>query len=97
MSDDDITTDTITKELEELNRLLETAISSNEKQFAQLYEEINRLKTSKIEEVRAAAGENEEELKQLRAEKEVLTNYWHEIVEIKKGKKIDDFRDVKVT
>jgi hypothetical protein len=30
-------------------------------------------------------------------EKEVLTNYWHEIVEIKKGKKIDDFRDVKVT
>jgi len=85
MSDDDITTETITEDLKNLNSLLETAMSSNEKQFAQLYEEINILKTSKIEEVRAAAGENEEELKQLRAEKEVLTNSTTELKEKLKG------------
>ncbi len=30
-------------------------------------------------------------------EKKYLTKYWHEIVDLKKGKKINNYHDIKVT
>lgn len=81
----DTTTETITEDLKKLNELLAKNISEGKLQYGKLYEEINRLKESKIEDVRAAAGKNEEELKKLMAEKEVLTNSNTELKEKLKG------------
>lgn len=99
MSDsNDTTTETITKDLQTLNELLAKNIDVGKLQFGKLYEEIDRLKTSKIKEVSAAAVENEEELKKLIAAKEALTSSNTELTEKLKGladinAQVDKLRD----
>lgn len=81
----DTTTETITEDLKKLNKLLAENIDVGKLQFGKLYEEIDRLKASKIKEVSAAAVENENRLIELMAEKEGLTNSNTELKEKLKG------------
>tara|TARA_R110002020_G_scaffold69025_19_gene179987 strand:- start:11681 stop:12292 length:612 start_codon:yes stop_codon:yes gene_type:complete len=80
-----ITTDEITNELNRLNKAIKDTMDVNENNYVAIFEEIDILKTSKIEEVRAAAVKNDEKLNELMVERQDLNNSNTELKEKLKG------------